>query len=303
MNRSELITRTINALQKKGFSVSTFFNTNTCFDFIANKEGTTLIVKVYENIDSIRKGQGNELRKLGLVLNANCIIIGEKTKVFSLKNRVVYSRYDVPVVSISTFEGMLENKAPRVKYFKGKEIVDIDFEKLRKKREDLQLSIGELAGKLGLASETLHRFEKGASTSLETAGKLEKFLDKELIMDVDVFGNSHLKEFDEVPREKLLEKIHDLGLKMALFSHSPFDAYGKSNEGLFISTGKGKFDIPKKALELKKVSTSIKSDSVIVTKEYKYKSIDHIPIIEEEDLETIDKVKDLKKLIREREKD
>ena len=56
----------------------------------------------------------------------------------------------------------------------------------------------------------------------------------------------------------------------------------------------------KKAIELKKTSTIINSDSIIITQEYKYKQANGIPIIEESDLDTITKIKDLKKLISER---
>lgn len=292
----------MDSLRKHSFAVSTFLGSNTCFDLIAKNSEKTLLVKIYDNIDSIRKEQGEELKKLGQVLNASALIIGKKTKVFQLKHNTVYYRYEVPAITIETFEKILENENPKAKYFKGKYIVDIDFENLKKKRNELELSLNELGEKIGLAAETLHRFEKGGSTSLETAKKLEKELDEDFALDVDIFRRQpNLSGIDEIPDERLLEKIHDLGMKMAVFRHTPFKAYGTNEHGIFIGTGKTKADIPKKALELKKASAIVKNDSIIVTKEYKYETLHGVPIIEESDLDTISKLKDLKKMIEERE--
>ena len=303
MNREEMLNKILSSLKKNYFYVSTFFGSNTCFDFIAKSGKKTLLIKVYDNIDSIRKEQGEELKKLANVLNGTCIIIGNKSKVFELKEQTVYFRYDIPTLTLKTFEQVLEQETPKMKYFKGKYIVDIDFEELKKKRKELDLSLEELAEKIGVTSDTLHRYEKGASTSLETAKKLESELGKDFRLDVDVFKYKPIiDKFDDQPQEELLEKMHDLGVKMAFFKHTPFRAYGTNDQGIFISTSKGKFDIPKKALELKKVSAVIESDSIIVTREYKYDSYDGVPILNETDLETITKLKDLKKLIEEREK-
>lgn len=306
MSISDNLARAITCLKKKGFSVETFLGSNNCFDLIARGSGSTIILKVYENIDSIRKGQGEELKKLGNVLNANCMIIGEKTKVFALQGNTVYYRYGIPTMDCRTFERLLEDELPLVRYFKGKHIVDIDFERMKGKREKMELQLEELAEKIGVAPESMYRFEKGASTSLETALKIEKALHEKLIKEIEVLEKESGPSLpDELPGDKMLERMHELGMKMALFSHSPFRAYGgdEKEKGIFIGTGRGKFDIPKKAVELKKTSTVIDSDSIIITKEYKYKSVEGIPVIEEEDLGTISRLRELKKLIREREEE
>ncbi len=302
MSREELVRKTIEALRKSGFTVSHFPNSNTCFDIIAKSVQGILVVKVYENVDSMRRELAEELKKLGAVLNAGTIIVGEKTKVFRLEDGVVYYRYEVPVTTLKTFEGILEEKTPLVRHFKGRNIVDIDSEKLRELRGEMGVSLEELAGRIGVATETLYRFEKGASTSLETARRLEEELKKSLVKEVRIFERKPEKiVIDESPDEEVLGKLHDLGLKMAVFSHTPFRAFGKADEGMFISTGKGKFDIPKKALELKKTSAVIGSDSLIITKEYKYKSEGGVPVVNEGELETMSRFKELKKLLRERE--
>ncbi len=303
MNREETIQKTIQVLKKNNFLVNNFLQSNSCFDIVAKKEENTLLIKVYENIDSFRNEQGDELKKLSKVINANCIIIGSKTKVFELENNTVYFRQDIPAVNVYTFEKSINSQEPIVRHFKGKDIVDIDSEKLSLLRKEMDLSLKELAEKLGVATETLYRYEKGASTSLETAQKMENELKNTLAKKVDIFKKNYNEDvIDDLPSEDLLEKMHDIGLRMALFSHSPFDAYGQK-EKLFISSGKGKLDLPKKAFELKKISTVVDTDSILITKEYKYKSINGIPIIQEHDFDTISKPKDIRKFLDEREDD
>ena len=305
MERLEIARRAIAALGKKGFYVTTFLDSNTCFDIIARKAESTILVKVYENIDSIRKEQGEELAKLSQVLGASCIIIGGKTKVFGLAEGTVYMRYGVPAVTAGTFGRLLEGEGPAARYFKGRRVVDIDSGEMRRKRNELNLSLQELAAKVGVASETLYRFEKGSGASAETAERLEKALHTTgLTRKIGVLEAMPGKkiDIDEVSEERLLEKVRELGVKMALFEHAPFNAFGETERGMLISMGRGKSDIPRKAAELKKTSAATDSDSIIVTKEYKHKSVEGIPIIEEADLETINKAKELKKLILEREK-
>ncbi len=301
MSRESIIAKTVSLLHKKGFGAETFFDSDNCFDIIARKGGTTVVLKLYENIDSIRKEQGEELRKISSVLGASCIIIGERTKVFSLDDSVVYFRYDIPAITVTTFAGVLEKRTPKVMYFKGRQIVDMDFSELRKKRLGMELSLEELAKRIGVAPESLYRFEKGASTSLETATKLEKELEDELVKDIKVLEFRHEPgKMDENPDEALLEKIQELGVKLALFNHSPFKAYGNLGDGLFMSTAKGKADITKKAFELSKASAIIGTDSIIITKEYKHASVSGVPIIEQQDLDSMGKLKDLREIILEK---
>ncbi|VVC00720.1 Helix-turn-helix [uncultured archaeon] len=302
MNREGIIAGAISELESAGYSVETFLGSNNCFDIIARNGKKALIIKAYENIDSIRKEQGAELRKLASVLGAGCIIIGDRTKVFSLEDGTVYFRYDLPSVTLPTFVKILGGECPHAMYFKGKRTVEIDPAALGNGREFAGISVEELARKVGVAPETIYRFEKGAATSPETCRKLEKELHGAVKMQVSIFGESRKSFEDEQPDEELLGKVHDIGMRLSLFWHSPFRAYGEPEKGIFIGTGKGKADIPKKAFELRKTSAAIGKDSVIITKEYNHASIEGIPVIKEEELETMSKPGDLRELISEKKK-
>src|SRR3989344_5122860 len=149
----QTISRICSVLEEKGFRVSTFLHMNSCFDIAARHGGILFLIKVYSNIDSIRPEQGFELKKLGNALNATAIIVGEKTKAFSLSEGIIYDRYDIPVVSLSTFENFLNKEMPTVRYFKGRNIVELDYEGMRSGRKKLGFSQEELADKISTTPE------------------------------------------------------------------------------------------------------------------------------------------------------
>lgn len=311
--RQELASKAISLLERHGFKVASFFHTNSCFDLIAKSPGLTLLVKVFSNIDTLRPEHAAELKKLEKLFHAEALIVGEKTKAFGLQRGVVYERYDIPVLGLGSFADLLEEKTPYVHYYKGRSIVELDASTMRRKREEAGLSLTDLAERLDLAKESLHRFEGGASTSLETAKKLEVFFHCPLIKHADFLQAEDRAEipekelFSETFEDGLLQKVHDLGLKLAEFHRSPFDAFalGSARPGesdLLIGRGRTRADIRKKALDLEKSKGTLSTHSVIIARDFKGRKVENIPVIGEEDLETVQKVKDLLKLIREREK-
>ena len=306
--RQELLARALSLLERHGFRVATFYHTNSCFDLIARSPNLTLLVKVFGNIDALRPEHDTELRKLEKIFNAEALILGEKTKAFSLQRGMVYERHDIPVLNLGSFADLLDERAPYIKYYKGKSIVELDADAMRRKREEAGKPLSEVAEQVGLAKESLHRFEAGASTSLDTARKLEAYFKCTLIKQANFLGETghepipERELFSEHFEDELLQKIHDLGLKLAEFHRAPFDAFTQPSEGLLISLGHKKADIQRKALDLGKSGETLAAHAVILAKEFKARKVEDIPVIGEEDLETLHKAKDLLKLIREREK-
>ncbi len=302
--REMILGKLISVLQRKGFAVTSFIHSNICFDLIAKSPTLTLIIKVYSNIDAIRAGQGRELKKVADIFNATALIVGGKTKAFSLNDGIIYERYDIPVLTINSLKELLEEKIPAVRYFKGRNIVELDGNKLREHRKRLGLTLEELAEKLGLTAESIHRYEKGASTSLGTAERLEEILKTDLVKGINLFEErgKEGKVYDEEFNDRILEKVHDLGLKLAVFEHAPFKAYSKPKESLLIQKGKKRPEIERKALQLKKTKSIFDSDSLIIAEKYRYKSAGEIPVIKEEELDSLSRYRDLRKLIKEREK-
>lgn len=302
--RGTVVEKTVSALQKRGFSVNSFLQYNSCFDLAAKRAKEIFLIKIFENIDSMREEQALELKRIAAAFNATAVVVGEKTKAFSLKGNVVYSRYGLPVITTGSFEALLENKLPEVRFFKGKETVRIDARKLKEKRKQLGLSLSELAEKIDSSVQAVSRYETDARSSLANAKKLESALGERLITSVDIFEKKPFaqKIFDEQLHDDSFEKIQRLGLQLALFEHAPFRAYSKPEETLLIDKGYSKQDLKRKAMALENAKKIVRGHSVIISKETKYKAIQNTPIIQEEELDSFSKARDLLETIHEREK-
>jgi len=303
--RETILLRAMALLKEHGFSVESFAHSNACFDLVAKRPDLVVVLKVFNNIDALREEHASELRKIAGLFNATALVLGEKSKAFSLRKNVLYERLGLTALSLASLKGLLDQHFPSIRYFKGKDIVELDAKKLRNKRKELGLTLKELAQKIGSSVESVHRYEKGTNASLNAAEKLEDVLETSLVKKINLFEeqrNVKGKElFDESFEDRSLEKVHDLGVKMAVFKHAPFKAYAQPKEDLFIGKAELKQGLERKAIELSKTSKAFQGKPLIISKEFKYSRVSHVPIVAEEELDSLSKFKDFMRLIRERE--
>lgn len=292
--REMLVTKTITFLRGNGFSVTSFLHTNNCFDIAAKRANQVFLLKILSNIDGIREEQAQELLRISSITHSSAFVIGEKSKSFEMKKGTVYERYGVNCITIDTFRSIVQNDMPQVRYFKGKETVEIDSEHLRLKRKNLGLTLEETAKKIGLTPESVHRYETQGSASLQAGKKLEKFFGQRILSRIDVLEppiqaeHAEKKETDEV-----FAKIEKLGFDLEFFSHAPFKAFSSPKETIFLNRGKTGKEIRKKAIELSKTRKVIGGELFIIAKESKEQEYHGVPIISEEDLFSMTKHKNL----------
>lgn len=305
--RESVLLRTEALLRDSGFHVESFAHSNACFDLVAKRPDLTLVLKVFNNIDALREEHAAELRKIAALFNATVLVIGEKTKAFSLKKGVLYERLGLTALNLAELKELLDEHFPSVKYFKGKNIVELDAKRLRERRKELGLTLQELAEKIDSTVESVHRYEKGATASLNTAEKLEDALSASLVTKINLFEEQALSRgkekglFEESFEDEALGKVHDLGVKVAVFRHAPFKAYTSPGDSVIIGKAAAAQGIEKKAAELAKAKETLKAKPLIISRELKYRHIAEIPVIAEEELDSLSKFKDLMKLIKERE--
>lgn len=290
----------IDFLHEKGFTVTTFIHTNNCFDIAAKKNGKIFLVKILENIDALRKEQANELRRISSMAFASALVVGEKSKAFTLSSGVIYERHGVNCVSLETFKGVVENDLPKARYFKGKKIVELDAEKMRKKREKLGLTLQQVADRIKSTPKSVHSYETGASALVETAEKLEQVLGKGIVRKIDVLGPPETGGFMHGKNEESFEKLKELGFRLEFFSHAPFRAYSHESENIFLNQGKIKKDIRRKAQELIKTKKIVGGLPVIIARNFEKDALEGVPIVREEELESMTKKSNLLEMARER---
>jgi len=142
-----LVNAVIKILRKAGFKVTDVVETKPrCFDIVARKDDTVLLLKVLYNIDSLKYEMAEEMKNIAKLLKASPIIIGERFKLNYLERGVVYNRYGLPAINTATFyDFIIEGISPIIYAGPGGYYVKLDSEKLREMREKLGISLGEMA--------------------------------------------------------------------------------------------------------------------------------------------------------------
>lgn len=301
MIRPTLVDQVLQLLHANGFTFQSFMDSNSSFDIIARRQNMVLILKVLSNIDSLRAEHARDLQKLSHVFNANSLIVGEKTKVFELQRNVLYERYGLPVLSLDGFSALLQQKMPVQRSFKGKNIVELDAEKLRAQREARALTLKDLSERAGISLESLHRYEHGSPAQLDVAEKLEEILHAKLIRGINVFEHAYgNRELSNDPlSNNVLEQLRDLGLKLSVFERAPLTA-ADAEQRLLISHVENPHAAVKKALLLEKTQHVTQHPGIIVTRSRKKLHVNNVPVLHEEEISTFSNVKDMMRMVHER---
>ncbi len=320
--RDIILSECMDILMEHGYKVSQSFG-RSCFDIIAKKDDFTIILKVLKNIDSFTMEQSNELLKISYALNALPLLIGIRTRNFQMENGIVYERFHIKAITNETFKSYLEGSPPIVYAGRGGFFVNIDGETLRKIRESLNISIGELADYANVSRKTIYKYEQNqANPSVEVAIKLEEYLNAPLVRSVNLYPEmtdfnliQDKDKYDENTENNDFKKyviniMDDLGFNIVETKKAPFDAligiedYDKEQEEIgryylknILLTNideKETEETIKKANILNKISSIVDSYSLIILEEESdTKNLNHTTIITVNDLEKMDDIVDL----------
>jgi putative transcriptional regulator len=106
-----------------------------------------------------------------------------------LEDDTVYTRYDIVAITSKTFENVvLHNVRPLIQASPGGYYVEIDGEALKQRRQELGLSVGEVADMVGISRRTIYGYERGlAKASVPAAYKLVWALGIPVARPVDIF--------------------------------------------------------------------------------------------------------------------
>src|SRR5438046_9210025 len=97
MKRDRVLEETREALAKTGFFLSQpHGERGLCFDLVARRDDTLLIVKVFQNVDGLSKGTAQELKTIARTLEGSPLVIGERSGTGPLEAGVIYGRIGDP---------------------------------------------------------------------------------------------------------------------------------------------------------------------------------------------------------------
>jgi putative transcriptional regulator len=307
VKRDQLIDSVREVLAKTGFYLSEpHGERGLCFDFVARRDNLLLIVKVLQNVDALNKATADELKNISRSLRASPVVIGERTGTGTLEMGVIYSRFDVPILSRRTFLDFFEEGVPPFIYSApGGLYVKLDTEALRALREHGQLSLGTLAEIAGVSRRTIQMYLEGMSASIDVAARLEAFLKEPLVLPMDPFEfiaaaegatppSAQLEAFER----ELFQRLERLGYSVLPTVRSPFDGLARHEQTTYL-TGVESADtkLDKKATIVSNIGRVVEKDAVMFVEHRTVRlSIQGLPVIAREELRRVknrDAVEDL----------
>jgi len=274
-----------------------------CFDVAARRD-YSLIIKTLINIDGLLEIHANSMKVLSTFFSANPLIVSMKTNRERLKNNVIYSRFDIPVLSLETFETFLsEDFLPHVCSTRGKHLVKIDTEKMKNRRKELGLTMRELAEKTGLTLKAIYEIEnERVNPTINTVKMLEEILDDVISLPYEL-SDVRVSKFIG-PKSSLEKEISREFMRMEIEYSSlyslPADMVCKKTEKIVTGINDQEEKIKKRVDFMREFTSLFSSECMFIVKKRIRESIDGIPIIQESELNKIESFNELLKIIRER---
>ncbi len=268
--------------------------TNGCFDVVAKKD-KTMLIKSLTNIDSISKNQAINLRILSYFLSAYPFLVSLRNTRNFLKDNIIYSRFEIPVVTPKMFGDILQEEAYHAKSAKGRHSVEIDVDLLKEKRYDMNFTLKELSDIIGISKKALYEIEnERTNPSRQTADSLEH------ILNVGLKKIYKPKKTDPgyiEPRNRFQKMIKNelgrIGIDNSFLSSAPFDIVGKGNYKFVGSVSVSSKGATKSIGEIKKLSKFLHTIPFVIIKSKVRKRISGMPVVLEEELYTFETEEEL----------
>lgn len=300
-DKSFLVSKVVNSLQKYGYEV---LQTEGVFDIVARREKQVLLLKVLMNVDALKDDQAMSLRAVAYFMNCQPIVISTKNNRETLDDDVVYSRFEVPVMTPKLLESLTaQEQISAVESAKGRHTVEINAESLRSKREELGLTLEKLAAKIGVSKKAVYEIEnRRVNPTKETAEKLERALAVKIRKPYEIKGApiTYLKPKGEM-QEKVSKEFSRMGIDNTSVYSPQFGNVGKEKFSIITSLSQNIDKIKSRAMNLRKLSEALSSKAVVVAKKSQKESVHGVPVVLESDLPGIESSKELKKVIEEKE--
>ena len=274
-------------LLKKGFVIKIL--TRTCFDILARKEDKILLIKLLEDANSISEEYARQMHNISAYINASPIIISEKAGA-KLQDNIVYLRFEIYTLNLSTFRNSLEQRFPFIKSDHAGLTAHVIGDRLKKIREAEGISLGETARKIGVSKKMIQRYEAGeADITFRKALRIYDLFGHKVFDKIDIFRTP--ADVYEKAKTDLGKKYTSLGFRAIETKKVPFDIMAKKeNELILTEVG------DKTKPDLKSLSRLLDADRLAIFKKKKPKDI---PALTKKEFLEFEKARELIKFLRE----
>lgn len=285
--KSFLLERVLEVFRKNGYSL---FFYGKCFDLIA-KKNDKWIVKVLYNLDTFTEKDAKNIKAISYFVFSYPFVVAEVSNNRKLEDEVLYFRFGVYAGTVSTLSKLIEGKKAEIFSVKGKHLVRIDCEKMKRLRIEKNLSLGALSKKVSLSKKSLYEIENNlVIPTRETVMKLEKILGDSIREKIEI--NLPKKEVIQ-PSTKTEKKIFYVFKKIGVegsFLNVSFNFIGRKEKSLMVVSKEIETSEEKIVFDISKFLDSI-SFSVVERKD------SLLPVVPLRDLNEISSFEELKERV------
>ncbi len=199
-----------------------------------------LFARVIYDAAGLGKNDVAELKASARMYSAAPIIISKYINGVETEEDVVYEKYGINTIGLEALRAIIyRDEKIYIHHIRGTYTVKINPEKMRKRRKELGLSLGDLANMLGVSRKAIYEYEKGAmNLSVEKAIKLVEILGEDILEPVNVFDDQEIRVDDETGlrrtdtriEEQILTQLESKGFKVYHLRKTPIDIVAKKDE-------------------------------------------------------------------------
>ncbi|MCE4602359.1 MAG: helix-turn-helix domain-containing protein [Desulfurococcales archaeon] len=183
-------------------------------------DGTVILVKVIEDLDMLSKREAGELALIASTLGVPAIIVADKKGGVDLVDGVVFEKHGVRVVTLRTLEDYLSgSEKPFIYQSKDMFKVRIDPGKMRERRLEMGLSLGDLALFLGTSRRAVYEYERGGiEPTVEKGEKLVEMLGEDILKPIELTeplkAPKRSLDYDTELERSIAERLTDMGYRV-----------------------------------------------------------------------------------------
>ncbi len=195
-----------------------------------------IFARVVSDAAELNRSDSIELKASAHAYKAKPIVIARYIYGYETEEDVVYERHGLIIISPEGLENIARDQPIYIVNSHGVYAVRINPKKLRRLREEMGLSLGELAEKLGVSRKAVYEYERGRmNISIDKAVKLLDIFGEEIFEPVDIFEEEAERNFEIINpdtklEEDIIERLHKMGYKVIHLKRTPIDIVGYKDD-------------------------------------------------------------------------
>ncbi|MCE4603788.1 MAG: helix-turn-helix domain-containing protein [Aeropyrum sp.] len=200
-------------------------------------DGRRILAKVIYDASMISKREVAELSSIAHSLGVSALIVADRIGDEEVLDGVVYDRYGVNLVNLETLENYLSGRDQvYVSKYKDLYTANVSGDRLREKRLESGLSLGDVAFMLKTSRKSVYEYERGyMAPSVDKAEKLIEIFGDDILEPIDILASPKKPvskvDYDTSEEAAIGEKLSELGYKVSHAKRTVIDLAAGSSSG------------------------------------------------------------------------